>query len=92
MHCLSVTSHLTLHTCCSCLIRWTEVFIISSVDPPDPARAAEGVARAVCVALLPSLTVMKEAELSPLAVRVSTDPDNVSGQSGDLREISQLNR
>ena len=70
--------HYHRHTCCSCLIRWTEVFIISSVDPPDPARAAEGVARAVCLALLPSLTVMKEAEFSPLAVRVSTDPDNVS--------------
>ena len=70
------TSHLT--PVCSCLIRWTEVFIISSVDPPDPARAAEGVARAVCLALLPSLTIMKEADLSPLAVRVSTDPDNVS--------------
>ena len=70
---------------CSCLIRWTEVFIISSLDPPDPARAAEGVARAVCLALLPSLPSMKDGDLSPLAVRVSTDPDNVSRRGEERR-------
>ena len=79
---LDQTSDLT-PVVCSCLIRWTEVFIISSLDPPDPARAAEGVARAVCVALLPNLTMMKDGDLSPLAVRVSTDPDNVSRQWRD---------
>ena len=47
-------------------------------EPPDPARASEGVARAVGVALLPSLDNIKSQELSPLAVRVSTEPDNVS--------------
>lgn len=55
-------------------------------DAPDPARAAEGVARAVCVALLPHITQMKDQALSPLAVRVSTDPDNVmyeAGSNGD---------
>ena len=70
-----------------CLIRWTEVFLISTnsstntgslTEPPDPARASEGVARSVCVALLPSLDMIRQQELSPLAVRVSTQPDNVS--------------
>ena len=48
-----------------------------SGDPPDPARAAEGVARAVYVALMPHLLQLKEEGLSPLAVRVSLEPDNV---------------
>ena len=47
-------------------------------DPPDPARASEGVARGVCVALLPGLATLKSSDLSPLAIRVSTQPDNVS--------------
>ena len=53
-------------------------FLIIVGEPPDPARASEGVARAVGVALLPSLDNIKSQELSPLAVRVSTEPDNVS--------------
>ena len=85
------------------MIRWTEVFLIStqppgtslgnniihrsryyqrsqcSGDPPDPARASEVVARAVCQALQPGLVSLKqETGGSPLAVRVSTGPDNVS--------------
>ena len=63
-----------------CLIRWTEVFLLATGGAgaeQDPARAAEGVARAVCVALLPSLPKLKQEQLSPLAVRVSTSPDNV---------------
>ena len=72
---------------CSCLIRWTEVFLVSTApgapgEASDPARAAEGVARAVCVALLPTITQMKDQDLSPLAVRVSTDPDNVMYEAG----------
>ena len=88
-----------------CLIRWTEVFLISTQppgtslgnhirhptryfhrsqcagEPPDPARASEVVARAVCQALQPGLVSLKqETGGSPLAVRVSTGPDNVSTQ------------
>ena len=49
-------------------------------DPPDPTRAAEEVARAVSVALLPRLPTLNQEQLSPLAVRVclDLDPDNVS--------------
>jgi len=73
-----------------CLIRWTEVFLINTGDkgtpthgdPPDPARAAEGVARSVCVALMPHLAQLKQEELSPLAVRVCLDPDNVMYEAG----------
>ena len=34
------------------------------------------------MALLPSITQMKDQDLSPLAVRVSTDPDNVMYEAG----------
>ena len=47
-------------------------------DPPDPARAAEGVARSVCLALMPHLAQLKGEGLTPLAVRVCLEPDNVS--------------
>ena len=53
-------------------------YLCPGEGPPDPARASEGVARAVCVALLPSLETLRQEEKSPLAVRVSTQPDNVS--------------
>ena len=49
-------------------------------DAPAPARAAEGIARAVSVALLPHLQALKEEGLTPLAVRVTLDQDNVSQQ------------
>ena len=52
--------------------------MISSGDAPAPARAAEGIARAVSVALLPHLQALKEEGLTPLAVRVTLDQDNVS--------------
>jgi len=73
-----------------CLIRWTEVFLINTGeagtpthgDPPDPARAAEGVARSVCVALMPHLAQLKGEGLSPLAVRVCLDPENVMYEAG----------
>ena len=47
-------------------------------DAPPPARAAESIARAVSVALLPHLHNLKEEGLTPLAVRVTLDQDNVS--------------
>ena len=56
----------------------TACYLCPGEGPPDPARASEGVARAVCVALLPSLETLRQEEKSPLAVRVSTQPDNVS--------------
>ena len=56
----------------------TTCYLCPGEGPPDPARASEGVARAVCVALLPSLETLRQEEKSPLAVRVSTQPDNVS--------------
>ena len=43
----------------------------------DPSRLASHVAKAVCVALLPHLDKLREEELSPLAVRVCLDPENV---------------
>ena len=47
-------------------------------DAEDPARAAGHLARAICMALTPHLGKLKEADLSPLAVRVNLDPDSVS--------------
>jgi len=70
------------------VLRWTEVFLITTPDPaarggePEPTRVAEGVARAVGVALLPHLGLLKEAGLSPLAVRVTLNQDNVSYEAG----------
>jgi hypothetical protein len=68
--------------------RWTEVFLIKTGAEggprgreTDPARVAEGVARAVGVALLPALPKLKEEGLSPLAVRITLDQDNVSVSS-----------
>ena len=55
-----------------------------SGDAPAPARAAEGIARAVSVALLPHLQALKEEGLTPLAVRVTLDQDNVSQYSPQL--------
>ena len=55
-----------------------QFYFLLEGDPPDPARAAEGVARSVCVALMPHLAQLKQEGLSPLAVRVCLDPDNVS--------------
>ena len=67
------------------LIRWTEVFLMPSKNPEqpvqdgnDPARAAGHLARAICVALTPNLAKLKTDNLSPLAVRINLDPDNVS--------------
>ena len=53
-------------------------------EPPDPARASEGVARAVCQALQPSLVSLRQEDSSPLAVRVSTQPDNVSSNISSI--------
>ena len=67
------------------LVRWTEVFLLPSKNPErpgmdaeDPARAAGHLARAICMALLPHMAKLKEADLTPLAVRVNLDPDSVS--------------
>ena len=68
----------------SSVLRWTEVFLLKIPDQanrsrdPDPTRVAEEVARAVGVALVPLLSDLKKENLSPLAVRVSLDEDNVS--------------
>jgi len=72
------------------LIRWTEVFLINTGeagtpppgDPPDPARASEGVARATCIALLPHLSQLRKDDLSPLGVRVFLDQDKVGYEAG----------
>ena len=45
---------------------------------PDPTRVAEGAARAVGIALIPHLANLKKDNLSPLAVRITLDQDNVS--------------
>ena len=67
------------------LIRWTEVFLLPSKNPEraassdsdDPARAAGHLARAICMALTPHLGKLKDADLTPLSVRVNLDPENV---------------
>jgi hypothetical protein len=67
------------------MFRWTEVFLIKTQSEngsrgreSDVTRVAESVARAVGVALLPYLVRLKEEGLSPLAVRIIIDQDNVS--------------
>jgi len=71
------------------LIRWTEVFLLPSktsdrgvADAEDPARAAGHLARAICMALTPHLGKLKEADLTPLAVRVNLDPDSACYEAG----------
>ena len=44
----------------------------------DPTRIAEGVARAVGVALTSHLHTLKEENCTPLSVRITLDQDNVS--------------
>ncbi len=59
----------------------------------DPTRVAESVARAVGVALSPALTRLKQEGLSPLAVRVTLDQDNVSVHFyGLYAHITELTR
>jgi hypothetical protein len=80
--------------------RWTEVFLIKTSGgesgrgrEADPTRVAESVARAVGVALSPALTRLKQEGLSPLAVRVTLDQDNVSGHFYGLHaQSTELNR
>jgi hypothetical protein len=43
----------------------------------DPSRLASHIAKAACVALLPHLGKLREEDLTPLAVRVCLDPENV---------------
>lgn len=50
----------------------------SVTDSDDPARAAGHLARAICMALTPQLDKLKDADLTPLAVRVNLDPESVS--------------
>lgn len=77
------------------LIRWTEVFLLPTKpggdhqinedhlsEPEDPAKTAGFLARAVCLALTPHLKKLKEAYLSPLAVRVNLDPENACYEAG----------
>lgn len=67
------------------LIRWTEIFIIPitgqaglSSDQIDPTRIASIFAKAICVAMVPYLKQLKKQGLSPFAVKISLDPENVS--------------
>ena len=69
-------------------VRWTEVFLLSQSsessssavsDPPDPMGAATAAAKAVCAALAASrnLNALKEGGHSPIAVRLTLDPEMV---------------
>ena len=70
------------------MIRWTEVFILPNnkensgnyeyLEPPDPTRVTSHIAKAISLALLPHLKQLKSQDLSPLAIKVSLDPENVS--------------
>ena len=69
------------------MIKWTEVFILPSSkectenndynEPPDPSRITSHIAKAISMALLPHLKQLKKEDLSPLAVKVCLDPENV---------------
>ena len=69
------------------MIKWTEVFILPSLkectenadytEPPDPSRITSHIAKAISMALLPHLKQLKKEDLSPLAVKVCLDPENV---------------
>ncbi|XP_077550078.1 smad anchor for receptor activation isoform X1 [Haemaphysalis longicornis] len=66
-------------------LRWTEFFLLSCDGPTwggceDPQRAAEGLARAFCEALLPHLTLLQP--LSPLGLRAQLGPDQVGYEAG----------
>lgn len=66
-------------------LRWTEFFLFSCDGPTwggceDPQRAAEGLARAFCEALLPHLTLLQP--LSPLGLRAQLGPDQVGYEAG----------
>lgn len=66
-------------------LRWTEFFLLSCDGPSwggceDPQRAAEGLARAFCEALLPHLTLLQP--LSPLGLRAQLGPDQVGYEAG----------
>ena len=69
------------------MIRWTEVFMLPNnkitenveyIEPPDPSRITSHIAKAISMALLPNLKQLKTENLSPLAVKVCLDPENVS--------------
>ena len=70
------------------MMRWTEVFMLPSNkensdnttdynEPPDPSRITSHIAKAISMALLPHLKQLKNEDLSPLAVKVCLDPENV---------------
>ena len=44
---------------------------------PDPSRITSHIAKAISMALLPNLKQLKAENLSPLAVKVCLDPENV---------------
>jgi len=69
------------------LIRWTELFLIKNEgarpgQERDPTRLAESVARAVGAALIPHLNNLKQENCTPLAVRITLDPENVCYEAG----------
>ena len=74
------------YTSKSHMIRWTEVFMLPNnkitenveyIEPPDPSRITSHIAKAISMALLPNLKQLKAENLSPLAVKVCLDPENV---------------
>ena len=69
------------------MIKWTEVFWLPGnkentnntdyTEPPDPTRITSHIAKAISMALLPHLKRLKMEDLSPLAVKICLDPENV---------------
>ncbi|XP_024084635.1 zinc finger FYVE domain-containing protein 9 isoform X2 [Cimex lectularius] len=70
------------------IIRWTEVFILKSeegskaTDPLDISRVSESIASATCMALVPMLDSLADANLTPLAIRATIHPENVGYEAG----------
>ena len=82
------------------MIKWTEVFILPSSkecsenadfnEPPDPSRITSHIAKAISMALLPHLKQLKKEDLSPLAVKVCLDPENVRFKTIIIRYIKVI--
>ncbi len=73
-------------------IRWTEVFLLTpeaasddrhSFDfgPQDPMVAATAIGKSVCAAMSTNLRMIIDNNLTPFAVRVNLDPEQVWKES-----------